>query len=65
MNYSTKKRTRHGVLSRHRLHRRPQETQPVDSQQHRTLGTSRRHGLHSHTTPFHTTAGEATLSLPR
>ena len=25
MNYSTKKRTRHGVLSRHRLHRRPKK----------------------------------------
>ena len=33
--------------------------------QHRTLGTSRRHGVHHHTTPFHSTAGEATLSLPR
>ena len=37
----------------------------LDSYQHRTLGTSRRHGVHHHTTPFHSTASEATLSLPR
>ena len=60
-----KKRTCPGLLSRHRLQRRPKEAQPVDSHQRRTLGTSRRHGLHSHTTPFHSTTGEATLSLPR
>ena len=33
--------------------------------QHRTLGTYRRHGVHHHTTPFHSTASKATLLLPR
>ena len=33
--------------------------------QHRALGTSRRHGVHHHTTPFHSTASKAALSLPR
>ena len=42
-----------------------EEAKSLDSYQHRTLGTSRRHGVHHHTTPFHSTASEATLSLPR
>ena len=42
-----------------------EEAKSLDSYQHRTLGTSRRHGLHYHTTTFHSTASEATLSLPR
>ena len=42
-----------------------EEAKSLDSYQHRTLGTSRRHGLHLHTTPFHSTASEAPLSLPR
>ena len=60
-----KKRTRPGILSWHRLHRSPQKAKSLDSYQRRTFGTSRRHGLHHHTAPFHSTAGEATLSLPR
>ena len=60
-----KKRARPGILSWHRLHRSLKEAKSLDTYQHRTLGTSRRHRLHSHTTPFHPTAGEATLSLPR
>ena len=42
-----------------------EEAKSLDTYQHRTLGTSRRHRLHNHTTSFHSTAGEATLSLPR
>ena len=42
-----------------------EEAKSLDSYQHRTLGTSRRHGVHHHTTPFHSTASKATLSLPR
>ena len=60
-----KKRARPGILSWHRLHRSLKEAKSLDSYQHRTLGTSRRHGVHQHTTPFHSTAGEATISLPR
>ena len=60
-----KKRARPGILSWHRLHRSIEKAKSLDSYQHRTLGTSRRHGVHHHTTPFHSTASEATLSLPR
>ena len=42
-----------------------EEAKSLDSYQHRTLGTSRRHGVHHHTTSFHSTASEAPLSLPR
>ena len=42
-----------------------EEAKSLDSYQHRTLGTSRRHGVHHHTTPFHSTASKAPLSLPR
>ena len=65
MNYSTKKELAMAYCPDIDYTAALKKTQPVDPQQHRTLGTSRRHGLHSHTTPFHTTAGEATLSLPR
>ena len=60
-----KKRARPGILPWHRLHRSLKEAKSLDSYQHRTLGTSRRHGVHHHTTPFHSTASKATLSLPR
>ena len=60
-----KKRARPGILSWHRLHRSLKEAKSLDSYQHRALGTSRRHGVHHHTTPFHSTASEAPLSLPR
>ena len=60
-----KKRACPGILSWHRLHRSIEEAKPLDSYQHRALGTSRRHGVHRHTTPFHSTASEAPLSLPR
>ena len=60
-----KKRARPGILSWHRLHRSIKEAKSLDSYQHRTLSTSRRHGVHHHTTPFHSTASEAPLSLPR
>ena len=60
-----KKRARPGILSWHRLHRSIKKAKSLDSYQHRTLGTSRRHGVHRHTTPFHSTASEAPLSLPR
>ena len=59
------KRARPGILSWHRLHRSIEKAKSLDSYQHRTLGTSRRHGVHHHTTPFHSTASEAPLSLPR
>ena len=65
MIYTTKKRARPGILSWHRLHRRIEKAKSLDSYQQRTLGTSRRHGVHRHTTPFHSTASKATLSLPR
>ena len=60
-----KKRACPGILSWHRLHRSLKEAKSLDTYQHRTLGTSRRHGVHHHTTPFHSTASEATLPLPR
>ena len=60
-----KKRTRPGILSWHRLHRSLKEAKSLDTYKHRALGTSRRHGVHHHTAPFHSTASEATLSLPR
>ena len=59
------KRACPGILSWHRLHRSIEKAKSLDSYQHRALGTSRRHGVHHHTTPFHSTASEATLSLPR
>ena len=60
-----KKRTRPGVLSWHRLHSRTKKAKSLDKYQHRTLSTSRRHGVHHHTTSFHSTASKTPLSLPR
>ena len=59
------KRACPGLLSWHRLHRSIEEAKSMDSYQRRALGTPRRHGIHLHTTPFHSTASETTLPLPR
>ena len=52
MNYSTKKELAMAYCPDIDYTAALKKTQPVDPQQHRTLGTSRRHGLHSHTTPL-------------